>query len=70
MTIIVLFGAPGSGKGTQGALIAEKYGYLHLSTGLMLRDEVKKGSTLGKEIDKYISSGDLVPTEIMCDILR
>ena len=33
MTIIVLFGAPGSGKGTQGALIAEKYGYLHLSTG-------------------------------------
>lgn len=70
MTIIVLFGAPGSGKGTQGALIAEKYGYLHLSTGLMLRDEVKKGSTLGKEIDKYISNGDLVPNEMMCDILK
>lgn len=70
MTIIVLFGAPGSGKGTQGALIAEKYGFLHLSTGLMLRDEVKKGSELGKEIDKYISKGDLVPNEMMCSILK
>lgn len=70
MTIIVLFGAPGSGKGTQGALIAEKYGYLHLSTGLMLRDEVKKNSDLGREIDKYISHGDLVPNEMMCSILR
>ena len=48
MTIIVLFGAPGSGKGTQGALIAEKYGYLHLSTGLMLRDEVKKRFDAGQ----------------------
>lgn len=70
MTIIVLFGAPGSGKGTQGALIAEKYGYLHLSTGLMLRDEVAKGSDLGKEIDKYVSKGDLVPNEMMCNILK
>ncbi len=70
MTIIVLFGAPGSGKGTQGALIAEKYGFLHLSTGLMLRDEVKKGSELGKEIDTYISKGDLVPNEMMCSILK
>lgn len=70
MTIIVLFGAPGSGKGTQGALIAEKYDFLHLSTGLMLRDEVKKDSELGKEIDKYISKGDLVPNEMMCSILN
>ncbi len=70
MTIIILFGAPGSGKGTQGALIAEKYGFFHLSTGLMLRDEVKKDTELGKIVDKFISKGDLVPDEMICDILN
>lgn len=69
MRIIILFGAPGVGKGTQGALIAEKYGYLHMSTGSILREEVARHTPLGEEIDSYISKGYLVPDKMICNIV-
>lgn len=69
MRIIILFGAPGVGKGTQGALIAEKYGYLHMSTGSILREEVARNTPLGAEIESYISKGHLVPDKMICNIV-
>jgi adenylate kinase len=66
---VVIFGAPGSGKGTQSAFIAEKYGLEHLSTGDLLRAEQKTQSDLGKLIDSYISQGNLVPDELIIDML-
>jgi adenylate kinase len=66
---IVLFGAPGSGKGTQSTLLAEKFGLVHLSTGDLLRAEVQKGSSLGMQIDSYISKGNLVPDNLIVDML-
>ncbi|MDR3326782.1 MAG: adenylate kinase [Prevotellaceae bacterium] len=69
MTIIILFGAPGSGKGTQSAFISKKYGFLHLSTGSLLREEAVKNTALGKKIYKFISKGELVPDEMIINIL-
>jgi len=66
---IVIFGAPGSGKGTQSTLIAEKYGLKHLSTGDLLRAELKTKSDLGKKIESYISQGNLVPDELIIGML-
>ena len=57
----LLLGGPGSGKGTQCAKIVEKYGFLHLSAGDLLRAEVKKGSDIGSKIDQIIKEGQLVP---------
>ncbi len=66
---VVIFGAPGSGKGTQSAFIAKKYGLRHLSTGDLLRAEVESGSEIGKKIESFISQGNLVPDELMIDML-
>jgi len=66
---VVIFGAPGSGKGTQSTMIAEKYGLKHLSTGELLRAEVETGSALGKQIESYISQGNLVPDALIIDLL-
>jgi adenylate kinase len=66
---IVLFGAPGSGKGTQSALLIEEYGYYHISTGDVLRAQIAQGTELGKIADSYISQGHLIPDELMIDIL-
>lgn len=69
MTNIILFGAPGSGKGTQSDLIVKQYGLQHLSTGEVLRAEIAKGTELGKQIDALISEGNLVPDEMMYDLI-
>ena len=69
MKNIVIFGAPGSGKGTQSALIIEKYGLFHISTGDVLRAQIAQGTELGKVADAYISQGKLIPDELMIDIL-
>lgn len=69
MLNIILCGAPGSGKGTQSEFIVNKYGLQHLSTGDMLRAEIKSGSELGKEIDKIISKGNLVPDHKMIHLI-
>lgn len=70
MLNIILCGAPGSGKGTQSDLLVEKYGLQHLSTGDVLRAEIKSGSELGKEIDDLISRGQLVPDHKMIHLIE
>ena len=69
MKNIVIFGAPGSGKGTQSDLIIENYGLEHISTGDVLRNEIKKGTELGKTAQSYIDKGNLIPDELMVSIL-
>lgn len=70
MTNIILCGAPGCGKGTQSEFIVEKYGLTHLSTGDLMRAEMKKGSELGNTINSYISQGHLVPDELTLQLLE
>ena len=69
MLNIVIFGALGSGKGTQSERIVEKYGINHISTGDVLRAEIKNGTELGKTAKGYIDQGQLIPDELMIDIL-
>ena len=69
MNNIVIFGAPGSGKGTQSDKMIEKYGLNHISTGDVLRAEIKKGSELGKTAQGYIDQGQLIPDDLMVSIL-
>ena len=69
MKNIVIFGAPGSGKGTQSDLLIQKYGLGHISTGDVLRSEIKKGTELGKTAASYIDKGQLIPDALMVDIL-
>ena len=69
MLNIVIFGAPGSGKGTQSERILEKYGINHISTGEVLRAEIKAGTELGKTAQSFIDQGQLIPDSLMIDIL-
>ena len=69
MLNIVIFGAPGSGKGTQSARIVEKYGLDHISTGDVLRAEIAAGTELGATAKKLIDNGQLIPDELMIEIL-
>ena len=69
MKNIVIFGAPGSGKGTQSDKLIEKYGFNHISTGDVLRAEIKKGSELGKTAQSFIDKGNLIPDDLMVSIL-
>lgn len=69
MLNIVIFGAPGSGKGTQSEKIVAKYGINHISTGDVLRGEIKGGTELGKLAKSYIDDGQLIPDELMVKIL-
>lgn len=69
MLNIILCGAPGSGKGTQSDFIVQKYGLDHLSTGDVLRAEIKSGSELGKEIESMIAQGHLVPDHKMIHLI-
>lgn len=69
MLNIVIFGAPGSGKGTQSENLIKKYNLAHISTGDVLRAEIKNGTELGKLAEGYISKGQLVPDEVVIDML-
>ncbi len=69
MLNIVIFGAPGSGKGTQSDKLIEHYKLFHISTGDVLRDNIKRGTELGKTAKGYIDQGQLVPDELIIDIL-
>lgn len=69
MMNLVLFGAPGSGKGTQSAKIIDKYGLYHISTGDVLRDHIARHTDLGRLADKYISKGQLIPDAVMIEII-
>ena len=69
MLNVIIFGAPGSGKGTQSELIISKYGLYHIPTGEILREEIKKQTQLGKIAEEYIKSGQLIPDELIIQIL-
>ena len=69
MLNIVIFGAPGSGKGTQSERIVEKYGLDHISTGEVLRGEIAAGTELGKTAKALIDHGQLIPDALMIEIL-
>ncbi len=69
MKNIVIFGAPGSGKGTQSDLLVQKYGFKHISTGDVLRAEIKNGTELGNTAKSFIDKGQLIPDSLMIDIL-
>lgn len=66
---IVIFGAPGSGKGTQSEKMIQEYGLHHISTGELLRDHIARGTHLGKVADTYISQGLLIPDELIVELL-
>lgn len=69
MINIVLFGPPGAGKGTQADKLIEKYGFSHISTGEVIRSEIKKGSELGLSVQQFIAKGELVPDQVVIDII-
>ncbi len=69
MKNIIIFGAPGSGKGTYSEEIVNRYGMGHISTGDVLRSEIKNGTELGKIAQGYIDNGQLIPDQLMIDIL-
>jgi adenylate kinase len=67
---IIIFGPPGSGKGTQSLKLSEKYNLTHISTGDILRAEIKAKSELGLRVQSVIESGELVSDELLIDLLR
>ena len=69
MLNIVIFGAPGSGKGTQSDKLIEHYNLFHISTGDVLRDNIRRGTELGQIAKGFIDQGQLVPDELIIDIL-
>ena len=69
MINIVIFGAPGSGKGTQSDKLIEHYHLFHISTGDVLRDHMRRGTELGMVAKEYIDQGQLVPDDLIIDLL-
>jgi len=69
MVNILIFGPPGSGKGTQSVRLAEKFNLTHLSTGDMLRAEIAAGTELGKKMSSIMSKGELVPDEVVIEMI-
>lgn len=70
MLNLILFGPPGSGKGTQSVRIAEKYELTHISTGDIFRREISNKTALGLKVQGIIEKGELVPDDLLVDILR
>ncbi len=69
MLNIVLFGPPGAGKGTQAARLIEKYGFHHISTGEVIREEIRQGSSLGLSVKGFIDKGQLAPDALVIDLI-
>jgi adenylate kinase len=69
MVNFLIFGPPGSGKGTQSVRLAEKFNLIHLSTGDMLRAEIAAGTELGKKMSLIMSKGELVPDEVVIEMI-
>jgi len=70
MTNLILFGPPGSGKGTQAAFLIEKYSLIHISTGDLFRYEMSNDTPLGQEAKAYMANGELVPDSVTIGMLR
>ncbi len=70
LTNIVIFGYPGSGRGSQGKALAEKFGLEYVSTGKILQNEIKKQTEIGKRVEKIYESGELVPDEIVVPLIE
>lgn len=66
---LVLFGPPGAGKGTQAEKLIEKYGFNHISTGEVIREQIRKGTELGRSVQSYIEKGQLAPDGLVIDII-
>ncbi|MBU5479562.1 adenylate kinase [Eubacterium sp. MSJ-13] len=66
---IIMLGAPGAGKGTHAKKITEKYGIPAISTGDIFRENIKNGTELGKKAKEYMDAGNLVPDELVCDLV-
>jgi adenylate kinase len=69
MVNFLIFGPPGSGKGTQSVKLAEKFRLVHLSTGDMLRAEIAAGSELGRKMSSIMAKGELVPDEVVIEMI-
>ena len=67
---VLMIAPPGAGKGTQGALIAAHFDILHIATGELLRDHVARQSALGMAVQKYLDRGELVPNQVVLDMVR
>ena len=67
---IILLGPPGAGKGTMAEYIENGFNLDHISTGDMLREEIKKGSELGKSAEKYMNKGELVPDKVILGMIE
>lgn len=70
MMNLVIFGGPGSGKGTQSARLIDNYGLYHISTGELLRDHIKRETDIGRTANEYISKGKLIPDDLMISIIK
>tara|TARA_B110000014_G_scaffold250431_1_gene226699 strand:- start:447 stop:995 length:549 start_codon:yes stop_codon:yes gene_type:complete len=68
--ILILFGPPGAGKGTQADLLKDKFNLLHLSTGDILREEVSNNTDLGQKAKKFMDSGELVTDELIIEMIK
>jgi adenylate kinase len=68
--VAVIFGPPGSGKGTQAAWVADRFHLAHVSTGELLRAEVTRGSELGRQVEPIMSTGELVPDDLMVRVIE
>ena len=66
---VIFLGAPGAGKGTQAKLIMQRYGIPQISTGDLLRDNVSRGTELGKQAKAFMDKGELVPDQLVCDMV-
>jgi adenylate kinase len=69
LKVYVMLGGPGSGKGTQAALLAGRLGYPHIASGDLFRDHMKRGTALGKQVKKYIDAGGLVPDDVTVEMV-
>jgi adenylate kinase len=66
---VVLLGPPGAGKSTQGALLADRFGLRRIASGELLHEEVRAGTTLGRAVGGYMAAGDLVPDDLLVDVV-
>ena len=67
--VVILMGPPGAGKGTQAKMLAERFGFAHISTGDILRHEVRAGTPLGTKVKEIMNSGALVPDQLVAEIV-